>query len=576
LPRSPFSVDPRVKPVYSATMQVRFSGWATHRVGLIGLAVTSFVAASCNSGARRATYQPPYAPPPVAYIDQRAPGGYMPPLRPPPVMRPPPTGPTLLSGLGPGFVQGFFGAPLGNSPLPTIPPIPFPWPFGTAPAGIPGVFPVPPPQVNQVASGPGCGEVIVAGVAIPMDCMMPGYGDIPWAARAVLPDSIFRLSPAHAGAAALPQSVDHRAEGLEGPVRNQGSVGACTAFSFAAAVDHALARNAGRPGFVSAMHVWSRYHTPNMAKAAEGNRQKPLTAEESWQYTGPNSDLACSWVDTFRCKPYCETSGSCTCKMPATSCGKPVDPEAINQADGRAVARVTTVTRIEMDKATIMATLAKGQDIWMAMSCNSVAFGKLSPQDGLPAVIPDFNPSSAKSGHAMVIAGYRVTANGAYFLLHNSWSKQWGDDGYAWIHESTLMKNFNSAYTVDAEPIGPSKVPPRNENPTQCPEGLLPDSITAQCAPACPDGSARHNAACADSSQCPQGYVNLSGECVVAAPTARGMDPGTNVRYNCAPGGCSYVVPFGFGGCFLPWCTVSCPSPRFRLSTDTVTMACSE
>ncbi len=212
----------------------------------------------------------------------------------------------------------------------------------------------------------------------------------------------------------------------------------------------------------------------------------------------------------------------------------------------------------------------------MSMHCNSAAFSKPISQDGFSAVIPDFDPNSTKSGHAMVIAGYRVTANGAYFLLHNSWSRQWGDDGYAWIHESTLFKNLTSAYTVDAEPIGPSKTPPRNETPTQCPDGLLPDSITAQCAPACPDGSARHNAVCADSSLCPAGYVNLSGECVVAAPTARGMDPASRVQYNCAPGGCSYVVPFGFGGCFLPWCTMSCPSPRFQLTTDGVSMVCVE
>lgn len=561
-------------------MQGRFSGWAAHRLGLLGLAAAYFAVASCSSGSRRPSYyQQPYMPPPVAYVDQRAPGGYMPPLRPPPVMRPAPAGPTLLSFLGPGVAQGFFGAPLGNVQLPGIPAIPampLPWPFGNAPAGVPTGFPIPPPVINQIYSGPGCGEVIVAGAAIPMDCMVPGYGDIPWAARAILPESIFRLSPAHAGAAALPQYIDHRADGTEGLVRHQGGVGACTAFSFAAAVDHALARNASQPGFVSAMHVWSRYHSPYMVKAADANRNRLLAAEETWQYTSANSDLACSWAAKSECQPTCDRDGPCICKVPDVRCGQPVDPALVSSADARPVARVTTIAKIDQDKSSIMETLAKGQDVWMSMYCNTSAFGKPIPQDGLPAVIPDFNPNSTKSGHAMVIAGYRVTANGAYFLLHNSWSRQWGDEGYAWIHESTLFKNLTSAYTVDAEPIGPSKTPPRNQTPTQCSEGLLPDSITAQCAPACPDGSARHNAVCAESSQCSQGYVNLSGECVVAAPTARGMDPASNIRYNCAPGGCSYVVPFGLGGCFLPWCTLSCPSPRFQLAVDASSLACVE
>lgn len=560
-------------------MQGRFSGWAAHRAGLTGLAGALFVATSCSSGARRTTYRQPYAPRPVAYIDQRTPGGYMPPLRPPPIMHPPPSGPTLLSFLGPGVVQGFFGAPLANVPLPaipTLPAIPLPWPFGNAPTGLPLGFPIPPSRINQVSSLSGCGEVNVGGEIIPMDCRTSGYGFIPWAARAILPDSIFRLSPAHAGAAALPQSVDHRVEGLEGPVRNQRNVGACTAFSFAAAVDHALARNAGRPGFVSAMHVWSRYHAPSMEMAAAGNRKKPITSEETWPYTPENMTMACSWVAKDKCKPSCVSSGSCPCTMHESSCGQPVDFERSSWADSRPVAEVTTITEVNPNKSSLMEALAKGQDLWIAMACDSDAFHSFVTRDGLNAIIPDFDGTRTRCGHAMLISGYRVTPNGAYFLLHNSWGEAWGDRGYAWIHETTLLNNINNAYTVDAEPIGPSKTPPRNETPTQCPDGLLPDSITAQCAPACPDGSARHNAVCADSSQCPAGYVNLSGECVVAAPTMRGLDPASNIRYNCAPGGCSYVVPFGLGGCFLPWCTVSCSSPKFELAVDGASLACVE
>jgi len=101
------------------------------------------------------------------------------------------------------------------------------------------------------APRPGCGYVNVGNRQIPVDCLTPGYGEIASAARALIPGSALRLSPAHAGAAELPAKVDHREDGTRGPVRQQGDVGACSGFSFTAAIDHALARKTGQPGHVS-------------------------------------------------------------------------------------------------------------------------------------------------------------------------------------------------------------------------------------------------------------------------------------------------------------------------------------
>jgi C1A family cysteine protease len=48
----------------------------------------------------------------------------------------------------------------------------------------------------------------------------------------------------------------NRTNGTEGPVRNQGDVGACTAFSVAAAIDHDLLIKTGQNVPVSVMHLW--------------------------------------------------------------------------------------------------------------------------------------------------------------------------------------------------------------------------------------------------------------------------------------------------------------------------------
>jgi hypothetical protein len=319
-----------------------------------------------------------------------------------------------------------------------------------------------------------------------------------------------------------------------------------------------------------------------MARCAEANRQKALAAEEVWPYTRESATQACTWSAKGQCEPNCRSTGvTCTCHLTEEWCGREVDAEALARADGLPMARITTITALERDKASLMSALAKGQDVWMSMRCDPDAFDTdalLRGHDGLSFVLPHFDPEDATAGHALLIVGYRVQPSGTYFLFHNSWGEAWGDRGYAWIHETTLMRNLTSAYTVDAEPWDPSwsKVPPRQENPSQCTTGLLPDSITGQCTPPCPDGSARHNAACADPNDCPAGYVNLYGECVVAAPNTRGTDARTGINYACAAGGCSFVVPFGVYGCFLPWCTVSCPSPRFRLTSGPSGLSCTE
>lgn len=548
------------------------------------LALTCLIL-SCGllPGSRKSSQKRSPSPPPPkpSYIDQRSATGFAPPFRPPPPSRPAPNGPTLLgAAFGPGQAHAFVGTPFAGSSLPSLP---FPWPnLASLPISIPfAAAPSPPPRAAPVPPRPGCGYVQVGAEQIPLDCPVPGYADILSAARAILSDTPFGLSPAHAGAAELPAAVDHRADGTEGPVRHQGQVGACSAFSFASAIDHALARRTRQPWAVSAVHLWSRYHEPSMSLPVENNRDRPLAAEQVWPYTQENQEKACTWASEQRCPPRCKTQGLCVCERPVGPCGQAVDAEKLQRADSLPMARFTKATRIEMDKTALMRALSQGQDIWMAMNFTYAAFDSdklLAKHDGLLAVMTDFDPADTTSTHAMLIAGYRLASKGTYFLLHNSWGETWGDGGYAWIHETTLLKNIKAAYLVDAEPWDPlwSKVPPRQELPSQCPEGLLPDSITAQCTPPCSDGSARHNAACPNLSDCAPGYVNLYGECVVAAPKTQGIDRKTGIRYACAAAGCTYIAPFGVYGCYLPWCSISCPSPSFRLSAGPRGLSCTE
>jgi hypothetical protein len=363
----------------------------------------------------------------------------------------------------------------------------------------------------------------------------------------------------------LPALVDHRLEATEGPVRNQGSVPACTAFATAAALDHALARWGGRNPAVSVMEIWSRYHSPHVETSLTSNVGQPIGSEAQWPF---QTGEAISWI------PCTEFA-----KPPREGCGKPVDDARVRAAAAGAVGEFTEVEYLGAppDTAVLCAKIAAGQDVLMSMELPLafVAKGRAGAR-----YVPHYTKSGgADAGHALVLAGYAHLPHGTYFLAHNSWGTGWGDSGYAWIHEATLQAWAREVVAVDAEPLerDAASRPPRKRAETTCAGDLVPDSIRGTCAPSCPDGSPRHDGVCPVAGQCPGGYVNLIGACVLAAPASTGKDPGTGVSWRCGPGGCSYELPRAVDpACTGATCRAACPAPDFRLARMGEALVCIE
>lgn len=532
----------------------------TPLAGVSGAALSLVLVSACTLQSGRSRQSP--APPPGQYS---VPANAPPPAAPPPVRAaaPPPLGFTLPPPINiaelplpPGWVM------VGGLPMPNIPGI---TPQPAAPPGQPA-----PPSTAALSS---CGSVNVAGSPILLDCMSPQYGFVPTASKPLVHRKRFDAGPGYTGAEPLPTSIDHRAAGKEGPVRDQGPVGACTAFSLATAADHAIAQAGSAPGNVSVMQIWGRYHTPNMQAAADLNRDRPLSFETSWAY---KAKTACSWY----------SGGDCDCgSITGTSCNQPVDSSKLSSMDKASNARITNITEINaMDPAELKGALVKGQNIWFAMYVDS----RFQDVRGPNAVIPDGDFRASRSGHAMVIAGYKTQANGTYYLLHNSWGTRWGDGGYAWILEKTLLTNMKYGYLVDVsttnpsqpeKPNSPGEPTPPVPSPGLCPAGLVPDSGVPLCLPPCADGSPRHFNTCPSpqaQSGCGPGEVNIFGFCVTSPVAGAGSDSATGVRYTCGAGGCSYLVPGGIGGCRSALCTRSCPSPKFVLTSGATGLGCSE
>jgi hypothetical protein len=306
----------------------------------------------------------------------------------------------------------------------------------------------------------------------------------------------------------LPDFVDHRVDTIEGPVKNQGAVGTCTAFSLSTVMDNAILRlqaseDAGPPGVkdpqnakeaaewaMSPIHIWSHYGTPNMKTAAESILHKTIAPLSVWPYSP---------------KQACELErgggrgagggGDCGQAYHVRQGSGAHDP-TIRQQEEKAereglykIARIDHVTSKPVNTDAIAAILATGADVWIGIQVDGHAWQHLKGEN---PVIPDYR--SAEGGHAVALAGYRKGPHGErQFLVHNSWGGTWGDHGFGWLNEEMLKRHLEYAYAVRVEDKE-GKSPPQTDD--ACPENELIDADTGLCAEMCPGHTRRVNGSC--------------------------------------------------------------------------------
>jgi hypothetical protein len=109
-----------------------------------------------------------------------------------------------------------------------------------------------------------------------------------------------------------------------------------------------------------------------------------------------------------------------------------------------------------------------------------------------------------------------------------------------------------------------------------CGAGHAPDSVDGACKPLCGDGGPRHAGYCGTTEDCGRGYVNVAGDCVLAAPKAAGTEPKSGIAFACTPSGCVYTIPKSVAGCAEARCQKSCPAPDFRLGSGKSGLLCLE
>jgi Papain family cysteine protease len=280
----------------------------------------------------------------------------------------------------------------------------------------------------------------------------------------------------------FPETVDHRELGLEGPIKDQGAVGSCTAFALSTTMDNGL-RRAGRAETVSPTHVWAGYGTPNMQDAGDSNLGRGITAFEVLPYASKDAcKLARSqWEECSSFLDVQKNSWKSDAKLVA----------ALDNADKNVKVRIANIESLQTmpaEPSELLEVLASGSDIWAAFKIDGYAWKNSSMKN---AVIPDWTIPSG--GHAVTVAGYRKTPRGREYLIHNSWGVKWGDGGYAWISENMVKKFMMFAYRVklDGDDVKPVEL-----TDDDCAGDELVDSVTKKCAKICADDSRPANGKC--------------------------------------------------------------------------------
>jgi hypothetical protein len=286
-------------------------------------------------------------------------------------------------------------------------------------------------QALQAAAGKGpCSPLQVA----------PSVWITPFCGK--LPDLAFSPkagTPAAATApAALASGVDFRALGIDGPVKDQQQAGVCWSFAISTLMDNAV-RRAGRQDVLAPLHIIADDEFQLLFEKGAGT---PLVLEPSWAY---DPHKACKLDDNSSDKSYCQQAYNIQVGSwksdPALSAERA-------KAEASGVYRIMTFHPLKHNPADpdeIARVLGTGQAIYVGFDIDNTSWSAASRQNG--GVVADWTPDGT-GGHAVALVGYRSTASGRQFLVHNSWGKGWGDGGYGWVSEAMIKSRIHEAFTV--------------------------------------------------------------------------------------------------------------------------------
>jgi C1A family cysteine protease len=202
-----------------------------------------------------------------------------------------------------------------------------------------------------------------------------------------------------------------------GPARDQNPRPTCMAF--AASDAHAAAR----PGWDPLSVEWAYFHSLKRdgGVAHEGTTMAAMLA--TLRYDGQPEEA---------CWPYiAKQFSNKTAWKPPTSVGK-----VFRRKSTRTAATVRAIIqRLDTD-----------EPVLLTMSISPAFY---TPKGG---VVTGTEPLMPNRVHAVVAVGHGSRGRDRFVLIRNSWGKQWGIEGHAWLHVDYLAPRLLDAAVMTGEP----------------------------------------------------------------------------------------------------------------------------
>ncbi len=232
---------------------------------------------------------------------------------------------------------------------------------------------------------------------------------------------------------ALPEKFDWREQSLDVPVSDQGNCGSCWAFALVGIAERLVAAKDGV--VVKFSEQWVLDCNPKNWNCNGG--WNPYEMFIGADYCGEEGLVLGAVL------PYAEVELSCECGNPRTN------PYAFSYEG-------TIDEGLPFDEkvAAIKQAIMNFGPVWTTVHAGTTPF--LAYSGG----VFNYKPASGGIDHAVVIEGWDDTrgTNGVW-ILRNSWSNLWGDDGYMYIeYDSSLVGSYTDVMSYAGSPNGSVQV----------------------------------------------------------------------------------------------------------------------